>query len=84
MNDTSRHFTQMLEEKYRQVSSDERIEMATSMFECAREIVISSIKNASPSISELDRQKEIFLRFYENDYSDLQERNRILESLRLG
>ncbi len=65
MTDTSPEFTRLFEEKLRGLTPYERLEMASSMFESAREIVTASIKSAHPSICERDLKKELFLRFYE-------------------
>ena len=43
MNDTSAEMERIVTERYRQMSPDERIRIASSMFETARKIVESSL-----------------------------------------
>lgn len=43
MNDTSPEMERIVTERYRQMSPDERIRIAASMFETARKIVESSL-----------------------------------------
>ena len=43
MNDTTPEMERMVTERYRQMSVDERIRIASSMFETARKIVDSSL-----------------------------------------
>lgn len=67
--DTHPEIEKMLMERYKLLSGEERVKMATSMFDCAREIVISSIRNKNPHISEDELNKELVLRFYGSDFS---------------
>ena len=61
MKDTSPKMTEYLNEKFESVSPGQRIEMATSMFDFAREIVISSrLKQERPGISDSDIKRELF------------------------
>jgi hypothetical protein len=43
MNDTSPEMERIVRERYRQMSSDQRMKIASSMFETARQIVESSL-----------------------------------------
>ncbi len=43
MNDTSPEMERIVNERYRQMSADQRIRMASSMFETARKIIESSL-----------------------------------------
>ena len=43
MNDTSPEMEKIVRERYRQMSPDQRMRIASSMFETAREIVESSL-----------------------------------------
>jgi hypothetical protein len=79
MNDTPPELSRRLNEKYLRLTPDERIEMATSMFECAKEIVISSITNENPEISVAELKRELFRRLYGADYSE-REQHRIIET----
>ncbi|MFH1454525.1 MAG: hypothetical protein ABIH00_11200 [Armatimonadota bacterium] len=49
----------------------ERLIMGCSMFDAAKQIVISAIKEAHPGISDLRMKEEIFMRFYGTDFSAL-------------
>lgn len=61
----------------RKKTGEERVLMGFSMFDFARKIVLSSIdKDASPN----EQRKELFLRFYRNDFT-VRERDRILKHL---
>lgn len=50
-------------------SGQERLLMGCSMYDTAKQIVRSAIYNERPEISEKEMNKEIFLRFYDNDFS---------------
>ncbi|OHD29228.1 MAG: hypothetical protein A2086_16685 [Spirochaetes bacterium GWD1_27_9] len=52
----------------------ERLKMGFSMFESARKIVLSTIKD------QKDIKKELFLRFYGNDFDELS-KERILNRI---
>lgn len=69
MNDTSSlvesHFLEMMMNK----SGEERLKMGFSMFDMARRQVIASIKRDNPNADRKDMRKEIFLRFYGQDFS---------------
>lgn len=68
-SDTHPEIDKLLVEKFKQLSGEERVEMATSMFDTAREIVLASIKNKNPNISESEIKKELLLRFYGHELS---------------
>lgn len=61
-------------------SSEERLQMGCSMFDTAKEIVRSSILERHPHISMQELKKEIFLRFYGEDFEPEQKR-KILDLL---
>ena len=48
----------------------ERFGMAVEMYEIAREMAIDSIKKLNPGINKKDLKKELFKRFYLNDFSE--------------
>jgi hypothetical protein len=50
-------------------SGEERLLMGCSMYDSARQIVRSSINNSRPGITENEMKKEIFLRFYGQEFS---------------
>ena len=77
MNDTSlfieSHFLEMMMKK----SGEERLKMGFSMFDVARRQVIASIMGDNPNADIKDIKRELFLRFYEQDFP-LEEREKIL------
>lgn len=82
MNDTSPEmeirFRKMMMEK----SGEERLKMGFSMFDFARKQVIASIKEKYPEANENEIKKEVFLRFYGDDFSE-EELKSILKHLLL-
>ena len=62
-------------------SPGERVAMAFSLFDFVKEIVIGSIKEGRPDISESDLRAEIFLRFYGNDFGE-QDKEKIIGRLK--
>lgn len=83
MNDTNpeieaRFFKMMMEK-----SGQERMKMGFSMFNMARLQVIASIKRNNPDADLQEIRRELFLRFYGNDFSP-QEREKILIGLTEG
>jgi len=53
-------------------SPQERVQMASSMFRAARQIVLSSIRQKHPGISPTEERVQLFLRFYEADLTPAQ------------
>jgi hypothetical protein len=78
MNDTHPD----VDDKYRNLimskTGQERLLMGCSMFDAAKEIVRSSIYNNHPGISEAGMRKEIFLRFYGQEFCQLEKEKMIL------
>ncbi len=68
-SDTHPEIDKLLVERFKQLSGEERVEMATSMFDTARLIVISSIKDKNPDISDLEMDRELLFRFYGSELS---------------
>lgn len=58
----------------------ERLLMGCSMYDAAKEIVSSSIYNNHPNITEVEMKKEIFLRFYGQEFN-LVEREKVISAL---
>ena len=56
--------------------------MGFSMFDTVKKIVESSIINNNPSLSAKQIKKEIFLRFYSKDFTEIQ-RNNIISKIDL-
>lgn len=67
-------FRQMMQQK----SGEERLIMGCSMFDTAKKIAESSIRNENPQIQEEELKTQIFKRFYKNDFTS-QERQRIIK-----
>ena len=77
MKDTSFEIQKKIDEIYKNKSGEEKLLIALSMFETARELVISSLPN---NLSERELRKALFLRFYGNDFS-VNEKEKILSNL---
>ncbi len=79
MNDTNplveARFLEMIMKK----SGQDRLKMGFSMFDMARRQVVASIKGRRPDVSDKELRKEIFLRFYGQDFSP-EEQEKILQS----
>jgi hypothetical protein len=69
MHDTSLAMDEKMRELIRAKTPLERLEMGCSMYETSRYLVQRSILESNPSISEKDLRKELFLKFYKNDFS---------------
>jgi len=50
-------------------SGQQRLLMGCSMYDTAKKIVRSAIYNSRPEITDKDMKKEIFLRFYGQEFS---------------
>ena len=64
MSDTSPEFEAMVNERYKRMSSDERVRIAASMYDTARAIVLSSLP---PGLSRRERRLAFARRFYEGE-----------------
>jgi len=76
MSDTSNSVKNKIDEIYLKKTGEEKLLMALRMFETARELVISSLPN---NLSDKELRKELFLRFYGNDFT-VNEKEKILSS----
>ena len=61
-------------------TGQQRLLMGCSMYDTAKQIVRSAIYNNRPEITEEEIKKEIFLRFYAQDFSRF-DREKFLSSL---
>lgn len=68
MIDTTFEIENILKQIYQKKSGKEKLLIALKMFETAREIVISSLPE---NLSEEELRKELFLRFYGNDFDEI-------------
>ena len=64
MNDTSPEMERIVTERYRRMSPDERMRIASSMFETARKIVESSLP---PGMGRKERRLAWARRLYEGE-----------------
>lgn len=64
MNDTSSEFEAMVNERYRNMTPDERVRIAASMYDTARAIVLSSLP---PELDRRARRLAFARRFYEGE-----------------
>jgi hypothetical protein len=67
MNDTTLEIQNKLNEIYKNKSGEEKLLIALKMFETARDIVLSSLPE---NLSDTQIRKELFLRFYGNDFNE--------------
>ena len=78
VNDTDPMIQKMLDERYQKMTGEERLKIGFSMYDTARAIVLSSLPQ---DLSSEDRAVQLFLRFYEHDFSS-EEREKIVEAIR--
>jgi hypothetical protein len=64
MSDTAPQFEEMVNERYRRMTPDERVRIAASMYDTARVIVLSSLP---PGLSRRERRLAFARRFYEGE-----------------
>jgi len=80
MNDTHPDVAIRFRELMMRKSGEQRLLMGCSMYDTAKQIVRSAIYNSRPGITETEMKKEIFLRFYGQDFSQA-EKEKFLSSL---
>lgn len=80
MNDTSPSVEKKMREMLRNKDPVERLKMGCSMYQTSRYLIERAIKEENPSISKGDLKKEIFLKFYRDDFSP-EECERIIKHL---
>lgn len=80
MNDTHPEIAAKFQDLMMQKSGEQRLIMGCSMYDAAKQIVRSSICNTHPGITEEQMRKEIFIRFYGQEFSQA-DRDRILSAL---
>ncbi|MFB0552470.1 MAG: hypothetical protein ACETWQ_04060 [Phycisphaerae bacterium] len=61
-------------------SGEERLLMGCSMYDTAKKIVYSAIYNSRPGITDAEIKREIFLRFYGQEFSEA-DREKLLSAL---
>jgi hypothetical protein len=80
MDDTSPEITEKTHEMIRAKSPLERFNMGCSMYEISKQMVIAGILHEQPGISKAALRREVFLRFYGEDF-DQETRDKILKHL---
>ena len=78
MNDTHPEIAIRFRNLMMSKTGQERLLMGCSMYDTAKEIVRSSIYNNHPGITEEGMRKEIFLRFYGQEFCQLDKEKMIL------
>lgn len=63
--------TQKMYEMMQAKSPLERLEMGCSMYETSRQLLIRAILENNPKISEVGLRRELFLKFYGNDFDPI-------------
>lgn len=80
MHDTSPEIMRKMHELIQQKTPLERAKMGSSMHQTSRQLIIRAILQKNPSITPAGLRRELFLKFYGNDYSPLQ-REKIVQSI---
>ncbi len=80
MNDTHPDVAIRLRELMMRKSGEQRLLIGCSMYDTAKQIVRSAIYNNRPGITEVEMKKEIFLRFYGQEFSQA-ERDKFFSAL---
>ncbi len=80
MNDTSPEVESFFNELMMKKTGQERLKMGFSMFDMARKQVLASILNQNPNADLKDIRKQLFLRFYGDDFTS-EEREKILTQI---
>lgn len=65
MDDTSNKIKKLIQTKYAALSGEARFIMGAEMFNSARKLVLASLPKG---LSDTNIRKELFLRFYRNDF----------------
>ena len=69
MNDTLPEAQEFLDNLYKKFSGEQKILMASGMFDAARKIILSSLPK---NLSKKEKIKALLLRLYEDDFSKKQ------------
>lgn len=69
MNDTPPEVESFFNELMMKKTGEERLRMGFSMFEMARKQVLASILNQNPNADPKEIRKQLFLRFYGQDFT---------------
>ena len=80
MNDTAPEIEALFNQMMMKKSGQERLQMGFSMFNMARRQVTAAIRKNKPDADVVEIRREIFLRFYGNDFSQ-EEQKKILNRI---
>jgi hypothetical protein len=80
MNDTSPEVESFFNELMMKKTGQERMRMGFSMFDMARKQALASIINQNPNADSKEIRKQLFLRFYGDDFTP-EEREKILAQI---
>ena len=80
MNDTLPEVAARFRDLIRAKSNEQRLLMGCSMYDTAKQIAQSAIYSQQPTITPEEMRKEIFLRFYGQEFSQA-DREKILSVL---
>ncbi|OGQ16901.1 MAG: hypothetical protein A3B70_00855 [Deltaproteobacteria bacterium RIFCSPHIGHO2_02_FULL_40_11] len=80
MNDTRPEISKKIRHLMKQKSGEERMLMGFSMFQAAKEMVLASLHANKTILTPNALKKELFLRFYGNDF-DAETKTKILSKL---
>lgn len=69
MNDTLPQIAEKMRELISAKTPEERLKMGCSMYDFSRRLVIHSILKSQPHLSTAELNRELFLRFYGNDFN---------------
>ena len=77
MIDTTTKAEKIQSELFDKMTGDERMKIASDMFDTARTLVLASLDK---NLNDKEKRKALFLRFYGNDFS-VDEKEKILSIL---
>ncbi|MBM4116398.1 hypothetical protein FJ251_01465 [bacterium] len=75
MDDTPRHVQEIYRRQIMALTPEERLRMASSLFDTARALVLAGLPPGE------EPRRALFLRFYGHDFPDPAQRERILAAL---
>lgn len=70
MSDTSQEIATKFAAMIAERSPEERLRMASDMFDAARALATAGLKAQNPGITEEELRGQLFLRFYGTDFDD--------------
>lgn len=84
MEDTSPEITKKMIEMIQFKTPSERCEMGCSMIETSKYLIICSILNEQPNITQNELRAELFLKFYRDDFDLDQQQKTVNNFLNLS